>query len=284
MKEGRICKDKEFERLMLGLSTKPKDRIRYIKLMIQVYNSRLTQFKPSEEKDIEEVAQKIIRYVKNGIIKNYCDFLIKTAFTPNFNERKMIVSLENVLDYEWKILDEYKKKVTKSKAPLEIINKNINKFESSFKYLKDLLEEEQAFYLLVDKKINHRVLNKTGCFDDSKKNIRCDDFEKIKIALEDIRNEYEATGVGIFERLEITERDRLKRVYDKLEKQEAESIEKLRQLKIKMLTPAPKEKLQEEKTNHNGITYKRCNDCGAWHNAQYNRCAPCNDFSAKNDK
>lgn len=32
-----------------------------------------------------------------------------------------------------------------------------------------------------------------------------------------------------------------------------------------------------------GGNYKRCPECGEWHNAAYYRCAPCNGFSAEND-
>lgn len=30
--------------------------------------------------------------------------------------------------------------------------------------------------------------------------------------------------------------------------------------------------------------YKQCDDCGAWHNAAFRRCAPCNNFRASNDR
>ena len=62
-------------------------------------------------------------------------------------------------------------------------------------------------------------------------------------------------------------------------------------LSVKDKTPdkakeSEKDKSQYDAKNNTSKTpkFKQCNDCGAWHNAAYNRCAPCNNFRASNDR
>lgn len=272
---------------MVGLSINDTkdDRINDIKRMIVDYNSQLTRFKPRTEEDFEKDARMFIRLASRNMIKNYLDFIHRPVSHGKYPEKGVLTSIDSIVKYEPIFIEEYCLKLIQNPELQVNLEQAMSRVKIGIINLKELKDEENAFYYLLDRKISERIGNKTVYYCDlPSRSEAYENFRQIKQALEDVENEYEATGVGIFERLEIIERERLKRVYDKLEKREAESIEKLRQLKIKMLTPTPKENAQVEEANHNGITYKRCNDCGAWHNAQYNRCAPCNDFSAKNDR
>lgn len=260
-----------------------EDRISDIKQMIIDYNAHLNRFRPRTEVDLEKDAKMLIRLAANNKIENYLDFVLRPVFHGKYSEKGVLTSLDSVLKFEPKLMEEYCMKLIQNPEFQKGLERKMSQLKVGAIYLKELRDEENAFYYLLDRKITARILNKTIYYCDLPSRSKSyENFRQIKQALEDVENEYEATGIGVFERLEITEQERLKRVYDKLQRREAETIEKLRQLEIQMYsTPVKEEK--ESKPNRD-VKYKQCSDCGSWHNAQYNRCAPCNNFSAKNDK
>lgn len=266
----------------LRIKQTKEDLISNIKEMIIDYNTHLNRFDSRTDDDFEKDAKMMTRLVSNNRINNYLDFILRPVSHGKYVKKGVLISLDSVLKYESSIMEEYCLKLIQNPKFQKNIESRISRIKIGTIHLKEMREEENAFYYLLDRKITQRILNKTIYYCDlPSRSESYENFRQIKQALEDVENEFKATNIGIFQRLEITEQERLKSLYIELERREAVSLEKLRQLKIQMYS-TPTEVKKDKSIND--IAYKQCNDCGAWHNAQYNRCAPCNDFSAKNDQ
>lgn len=238
---------------------------------------------------------RILKNVKHEEHLSFSDFMYKRLWLSENNiltGPHYILTIDEILNFEKECRNSLIKALAENHEFSRNIEERLQNFEQGIEILKRLKNEEDYFFLLLDKKITERALNRTVFYDEKRymDNFQYQNFQQILQGIEDIKCEYNATKICVQTRYHIMENERISRIYQKLNERDLKTINELKELKIKMIDKALELKSKPEEPIHfninydNKITYKQCNDCGAWHNSAYNRCAPCNNFRAINDK